>query len=362
MVDRAHLVMPKLGLTMTEGLVADWTVTPGQSFEAHEVVAIIETDKIAYELPAPGAGRLVEILVPMGATVSVGTPIALWEPQGFQQDKETVGELQEHPAQDAIVSQIPGARPSAAVAIANHGRRIVATPLARRLAREAGIELSSITPSNPHRIRAADVKAAGARSAIASQPGTSAPRVTVPVQHAFSVPTFSIIETQVDADRLLRVLGNIRNAMPELDAALAHFVVLAAARTLTEQGVRPTIILQRDDAAPCLFSAEACQRLSTIVACNGAIADIADPAATLVVIETAGMTKIVRMPGPNCGASLGIGAIRRGMWSSDHGVPTPRAELNLSLSLGGNTALPSGNKLLAHVRWLLENPFVLLVM
>jgi len=75
----ADLVMPKLGLTMTEGTVAQWAIAPGASFGADDIVAVIETDKIAYEVKAPSAGTLAKVLVPSGTTVAVGTPIAQWE-------------------------------------------------------------------------------------------------------------------------------------------------------------------------------------------------------------------------------------------------------------------------------------------
>src|ERR1035437_8999625 len=78
----ADLVMPKLGLTMTEGTVAQWAIAPGASCGADDIVAVIETDKIAYEVKAPSAGTLAKVLVPSGTTVTVGTPIAQWELNG----------------------------------------------------------------------------------------------------------------------------------------------------------------------------------------------------------------------------------------------------------------------------------------
>ena len=60
------LAMPKLGLTMTEGLVAEWRRAPGESFAAGDVLVVIETDKIASDLEAPAAGRLQAILVAQG--------------------------------------------------------------------------------------------------------------------------------------------------------------------------------------------------------------------------------------------------------------------------------------------------------
>src|SRR3990170_2798009 len=98
-----QLVMPKLGLTMTEGTVSEWPVAEGARFERGAVYLVVETDKVANEVEAPDAGKLVRILVPQGETVPVGTVLAEWEAEAG------AGE---------------GAAPSAAPASpAAHGRR-----------------------------------------------------------------------------------------------------------------------------------------------------------------------------------------------------------------------------------------------
>ena len=61
-----RLVMPKLGLTMTEGTVAEWPLAEGASFGKGDVYLVVETEKVANEVEAPGAGRLMKILVPQG--------------------------------------------------------------------------------------------------------------------------------------------------------------------------------------------------------------------------------------------------------------------------------------------------------
>ena len=71
-------VMPKLGLTMTEGTVARWGVTPGSRFEAGDIIVVVETDKIAYDVEAPAPGILHAVLVSEGDAVPVGTPIGRW--------------------------------------------------------------------------------------------------------------------------------------------------------------------------------------------------------------------------------------------------------------------------------------------
>ncbi|WP_247893208.1 lipoyl domain-containing protein, partial [Azospirillum baldaniorum] len=77
-----ELVMPKLGLTMTEGVLAEWRVSPGQPFRSGDVLLVVETDKIASEVEADSDGVLIETTIPAGETVAVGTPIARWSANG----------------------------------------------------------------------------------------------------------------------------------------------------------------------------------------------------------------------------------------------------------------------------------------
>lgn len=74
----AAIVMPKLGLTMTEGLLASWRVGPGDTVATGDVLFVIETEKIATEIEAERAGRIGAILVPEGETAPVGATLATW--------------------------------------------------------------------------------------------------------------------------------------------------------------------------------------------------------------------------------------------------------------------------------------------
>lgn len=134
------LVMPKLGLTMTDGVVARWNAVEGQRFAAGDVLVVIESEKTAFDIEAPAAGTLGKILVQELETVPVGTLLAQW-----QLDGKTA------PPPVACDRDAGAPRPQ------KDGRRL-ATPLARRLAREGGLDLSEITGSGPRgRIQAADV-------------------------------------------------------------------------------------------------------------------------------------------------------------------------------------------------------------
>jgi pyruvate dehydrogenase E2 component (dihydrolipoamide acetyltransferase) len=83
-----QLLMPKLGLTMTEGTVVEWPIAAGGTFARGAVCVVVETDKVANEIEAPGAGRLLKILVQEGETVPVGSVLAEWEAEAEQTEAQ----------------------------------------------------------------------------------------------------------------------------------------------------------------------------------------------------------------------------------------------------------------------------------
>jgi pyruvate dehydrogenase E2 component (dihydrolipoamide acetyltransferase) len=160
----SEIVMPKFGLTMTEGLISAWHRKPGEAVRAGEILFEVETEKVTNEVEASRDGVLAEILFPAGSVVAVGLPIARWSAAEGAGASTAV----------AAASTPTGERREGRVATAPVAR-IVATPLARRIARQEGIDLSGVAGSGPHgRIKAADVEAARP----ASPPPASAPAST----------------------------------------------------------------------------------------------------------------------------------------------------------------------------------------
>lgn len=158
----AHdIVMPKLGLTMTEGKLAEWKVSAGDRVEVGNTLFVVETEKVANEIDAESAGVVDAILVQEGETVPVGTPIARLLVSGADEAPAEAKAAAAPPATPAK-TQAPAVavdRRSAPDAPAQDAR-IVATPFARRLARERGIDLATIRGSGPRgRIKAADIEA-----------------------------------------------------------------------------------------------------------------------------------------------------------------------------------------------------------
>ena len=168
MSDRAGapIVMPKLGLTMAEGLIAEWKVKAGDAVMAGQVLLVVETDKISNEIEAPADGTILALLAEEGATVAVGAPVATWTGPG-----QGTGGAEESstPPSEPVVE-----RTAAAPA---QGERRLCTPFARRLARQAGIDLAGIGGSGARgRIKARDVQAAIDRRTAAPTASAPAPR------------------------------------------------------------------------------------------------------------------------------------------------------------------------------------------
>lgn len=118
--------MPKLGLTMEEGTVVEWLKAQGAVVEEGQPLFVLETDKLTLEAEAPVSGVLDQILVPAGTTVATGTPVGLILLAG----EEVAGTVRDDPGQKKARTT---ARPKA-----------TATPVAHRLAEQAGLDLASV--------------------------------------------------------------------------------------------------------------------------------------------------------------------------------------------------------------------------
>ena len=170
------ILMPALSPTMEEGVLAKWHVKVGDTVSAGDVIAEIETDKATMEVEAVDEGEVLEILVEAGTEgVKVNTPIARLagddaapapkKPETAKEDAKA-GPKPEPAAEKAEATKAPPAP-------AKDGERIFASPLARRLAKDAGLDLKTLKGTGPHgRIVKADVESAGkggtAKSATAA--------------------------------------------------------------------------------------------------------------------------------------------------------------------------------------------------
>ncbi|HEY3607460.1 MAG TPA: dihydrolipoamide acetyltransferase family protein [Pseudonocardiaceae bacterium] len=139
------LRMPEVAANTPAAVLAGWSLPVGASFRAHDTIATVETDKAVVDVEAAHDGVLLAALVTEGTEVAIGAPIALLAGAG-----EQVTDL------DAALSAL-GAQPSTS----DNNGRVFASPLARRLAKEAGLPVELITGTGPNsRITKRDVDAA----------------------------------------------------------------------------------------------------------------------------------------------------------------------------------------------------------
>src|SRR5712691_4382330 len=148
----AELTMPKMGDAMEEGTVLRWLKSEGDLIREEEPIAEIQTEKATIEVPSFEAGKLINILVPEGETVPVGTPIARYEPEGGEREAAGAGYgggeatptgsepafgSGRSPAPPAGIPDLSSSR-GPVEAVAGGGRataeRVKATPLARKVA------------------------------------------------------------------------------------------------------------------------------------------------------------------------------------------------------------------------------------
>lgn len=160
------VLMPALSPTMTEGTLAKWHVKEGDTVESGDVIAEIETDKATMEVEAVDEGKIGKILVAEGSEgVAVNTTIALLLEEGedasalegADTSAATTGPAEAAPAPAA---EQAAASPAPAAPVAG-GDRVKASPLARRIAANEGVDLASVTGSGPRgRVVKRDVEAA----------------------------------------------------------------------------------------------------------------------------------------------------------------------------------------------------------
>jgi len=182
-----EILMPALSPTMEEGTLAKWLVKEGDTVASGDIMAEIETDKATMEFEAVDEGTIGKILVAEGSEgVKVNTPIAVLLEEGESaddiSDAAPAAAATEAPAPAAAPkAEAPSATPAPAAPATADGSRIFASPLARRIAADKGLDLAAIKGSGPRgRIVKADVENATAQPAAAAPAATAAPTAAAP--------------------------------------------------------------------------------------------------------------------------------------------------------------------------------------
>lgn len=218
-----EIKMPALSPTMEEGTLARWLVNVGDQVSAGDIMAEIETDKATMEFEAVDEGTIAAITVEAGAeNVKVGTVIAMLAEEG--EDVEAAASAKAAPAaakEDAPTPAAPASAaapaptPAPAPAPAQSGTRIIASPLAKRIAEQKGLDLSAVKGSGPNgRIVKADVEGAqpGAAAPVAS---AAAPAPSAPAE----AQTFGIPHT---AEKLSNMRKTIARRLTESKQQVPH--------------------------------------------------------------------------------------------------------------------------------------------
>jgi pyruvate dehydrogenase E2 component (dihydrolipoamide acetyltransferase) len=265
-----QIIMPKLGLTMTHGLITEWLKAPGDAVRAEEALCTYETEKVTLELPAPGDGVLLEILAPAGTAAPAGAAVCEFVITGEARAEAAAGPaptvqplatpkarvLARERGVDlaAVAGSGPGGRIQAAdipagAALAAPAAGLKATPLARRVAAAEGVNLAEIAGTGPEgAITREDVATAAARRAAPalSAPAQPPPHTLQPLtslrrtiaermrQSAFTAPHVTLM-TEAEATNLVSARVQLNQELAAADKISYNTLLAAlAARALRE--------------------------------------------------------------------------------------------------------------------------------
>lgn len=214
--------MPKLGFDMAEGTLVRWVKLEGETVNKGDILAEIETDKATVEVESSFAGVVHKHLVEQGSVVPVGTPIAIIAAPGEQvEDIPTTQPAQEVPAQAQTPQTAPAAPVQPAATPTAPAGPVKASPLARRMATEQGLDIHTLRGSGPGgRIVKRDVE-----NALKSIPAS------IPIKPAN--PPAQMTSTAIPGDETVpvdRLRAAIGRRMVESKQQVPHFYVTHACR------------------------------------------------------------------------------------------------------------------------------------
>ena len=274
-----EITMPRLSDTMEEGTISKWLKKPGDKVNKGDVLGEIETDKATMDLEAYDDGVLEQILVPEGETVPIGQPIAVigtgagtTAAPASKKEQPAQASAQQQPVQAAqaasappsgtpAVAPAPAASAPAQSVAAGDGASVKASPLARRMAEEYGIDLSQLHGTGPGgRIVRDDIEDFRERqSTTAPAPAAPAPTAAgappeAPPQPTPTPPAPAAPAAEAEVVKLTRVQQLIARRLTESKQTIPHFYVssevdmtdaLALRQTLNadlgEDGVKVTV-------------------------------------------------------------------------------------------------------------------------
>ncbi|WP_341299269.1 2-oxoglutarate dehydrogenase complex dihydrolipoyllysine-residue succinyltransferase [Lysinibacillus sp. FSL H8-0500] len=206
----AEIKVPELAESITEGSIAQWVKKVGDRVEKGEFIVELETDKVNAEIISEEAGVLTQILAEEGDTVLVGQVIAVVEAGEGAASTPAAAPAEATPAPVAPQAA-PAPVAAAPVVEETSGERVIASPAARKLAREKGIDLAAVSPVDPQgRVRVQDVAAHGTAPApVAAAP--AAPKAASP----------AVDESRVTVEKMSRRRQTIAKRLLEVKQSTA---------------------------------------------------------------------------------------------------------------------------------------------
>jgi 2-oxoglutarate decarboxylase len=277
-----QIQMPEMGESVTEGIVLEWHVAEGDFVEEGDTVVEVSTDKVDAEVPAPTAGTITKLIAQVDEEVPVGAALAEMEPGGNGASAEgssapaagpvaagdppppPVAEAAAGPVADTASSSSQAAgddavsTPPAEEALSDAGRK--ATPIARRIAQERGIDLGSIKGSGPGEkvtkedvLAAANGDGAGPAAAVAPAEGEAKPlrgpaaMLAKAMDESRAVPTATSFRT-IAVDTLDAKRKALNGVLEErgMKVSFTHLVAWAIVRAAVEWPVMTRVFEQRD--------------------------------------------------------------------------------------------------------------------
>lgn len=226
-----EILMPALSPTMEEGTLAKWMVKEGDEVSSGDVIAEIETDKATMEVEAVDEGVIGKIIVAEGTEgVPINTAIAILLEEGEDASAASnIPAASPPPASVEAAPTVESAAPAADKATnAVSGDRIFASPLARRIAQQKGLDLQQISGSGPHgRIVKSDVENAEAAPVKSDEPQASAPPVSDSPSIATSPGAEQVKKLYTDRDYeevpLDKMRKTIAARLTEAKQTIPHF-------------------------------------------------------------------------------------------------------------------------------------------
>ena len=224
------VLMPALSPTMEEGTLAKWHVKAGDKVSSGDVIAEIETDKATMEVEAVDEGVVEVILVPEGTEgVKVNAPIARLSGEGDAAPPPTAEATPKPAAPPANAAPPPAdakpvSTPAAPVAAKTSAERLFASPLAKRIASQTGVDLTSIKGSGPHgRIIRADVEAAVGKAPAKPAAAPSAASPAAEPRQVLSLEQMGIAPGSYDLIPLDGMRRTVARRMTDSFRDVPHF-------------------------------------------------------------------------------------------------------------------------------------------